>query len=231
MARPAWYAYSGIINRRLSETVEVISTEWEVFDRAIGRVVATFGNEADAVFDAQIRSRRGGLGRYEVQQVQSTVTNPASQRGVALIPLSPLPIFKQGGTVLATRGFWDVQSKTVPAGIVSTFAFGLCFLPVGVVFDINPLEKFPFISSFTVRRDPPPPVPDPLLDDIRWFCYDSFVRVTTDVNQDPPFYSKSKRKFGENECLCAVISVEVQVANLQSLSLQAGIRFRVLIQS
>ena len=151
MARPAWYAYSGILNRKLSSTTEVIQTEWEVFDRALGRVVATFGSEGDAVADALKRSRTGGLGRYEVQRIHSTVTTPANQRGVALIPLSPLPIFRQGGTVLATRGFWDVQSKTVPAGVVSTFAFGLCFLPVGVVFEYQQIPQYPFITEYAVK--------------------------------------------------------------------------------
>ena len=227
MARPAWYAYTGILNRQLSEETEVISTRYDVVDRRLGRVVAQF----DTASDAFIYTRSQGVpsSLFEVEQNVVTSTNPASQRGVALVPLHPLPIFRTGGTVLATRGFWDVASKTVPSGIVSTFAFGLTFLPVKTVFERVTDPQFPFVLGY--RQVDIPSIPDPLLDDVRWFCYDSFVRVTTDVNQDPPFYSKSKRKFSANECLCAVAAVEVQVGSLQSLTLSVGLRFRVLIQS
>lgn len=225
--RPQWYAYSGIINRKLSETTEIISTTFEVYSLIEGRVLATFSSYGSA--EDYITTNLGGnFGLNRIRENEVTVKSPAQQRGIALVPLEPLPIFNRKGTVLVTRGFWDVTSITSPLGNVSNFAFGLTFLPVAVVYDVESSVQFPQLLTYVLRDSPK--VPDPLLDDVRWFCYDSFVRVTTDVNQDPPFYSKSKRKFSAGECLCAVFAVEVQVESLQSLSLRAGIRFRTLIQ-
>jgi len=73
--------------------------------------------------------------------------------------------------------------------------------------------------------------PDPLLDDPGFFAYDSFVRVTTDVNQDPPFYSRTNKKFSAHSALQVMGAIEVGQVNLTRLAIRLGIRFRVLIES
>jgi len=165
-----------------------------------------------------------------IREVAVTKEVPALQKGFAFVPIQPLPLFTRPGQVLTTRGFWDVQSTTSPAGIVSNFAFGMTFLPTKVVYKVgaspNPNEEVDEV--YQVREDIS--IPDPLLDDVGWFAYDSFVRVTTDVNQDPPFHSKTNKRFPPNSVLAVVAAVEVSVDNLQSLRLAFGIRFRVLIE-
>jgi len=222
MAQKRWYAFSGLLQRVLTESTEVVGTAIQVF--RFGRPVRTFETFAEAMtyVDAQPFPNQ-----FQIREVEVTIDQPAATKGVALVPLTPLPVFTRPGKVLTTRGFWDVQSVTVPRGNVSNFAFGMCFLPVKSVYDQVPVEqgraiRYDLISDAFV--------PDPLLDDVGWFAYDSFVRVTTDVNQDPPFHSKSQKKFPAGSVLCVVAGVEVGVDSLQSLRLDFGIRFRILIE-
>jgi len=224
-----WYAFSGILQRVLSATTEVSGSQWEIYDTDTpSTVYGTFSTLSDAedYFNAQPAWRTLFWG---IREVTTKVTVAAQSKGVAVVPLSPLPLFASPGKVLTTRGFWDVTSVTSPSGIVSNFAFGMMFLPVSVVYERSPVPEHTFAERYELRDSPD--VPDPLTDDPGWFCYDSFVRVTTDVNQDPPFHSKSQRKFPANSVLCVVAGVEVAVSNLHSLRLNMGIRFRALIES
>jgi len=223
-----WYAFSGILSRTLSSTTEVTGSQWEVVNSVLRQVVATFSTLSDA--EDYITEVTSAWKIYlRIREVSTQITVPASSRGVAVVPLNPLPLFRTPGTVLTTRGFWDVTSITSPAGTVSNFAFGMLFLPVSVVYERQAVPKHTFAEQYLLRSMPD--VPDPLLDDPGWFAYDSFVRVTTDVNQDPPFHSKSKRKYPANSVLCVVAGVEVAVQGLTSLRLNMGIRFRVLVDS
>lgn len=221
-----WHAFSGILQQDISKTV--VEILYEVY--FWGDLRAVFNALSDAedyliALGVQI-SPNPGIGWYIRQRSRE---QDAQSKGNAIVPLSPLPVWDKPGKVLATRGFWDVQSLTVPGGIVSNFAFGMVFLPVKSVYDRHPDPQAPFVEQYELREDAD--VPDPLVDDPGWFCYDSFVRVSTDVNQDPPFYSKSLRKFPAHSCLCCVAGVEVVVQALQRLRLNLGIRFRVLVET
>jgi len=222
-----WHAFSGLLQRTLSETVEVVSTTWEVFHRNTAEVLFTAATRDEAVawFTANTRSYNFNLG---LRDVEVSTKTPAVSKGTAIVPLTPLPVFTSPGKVLTTRGFWDVVSTASPSGPVSNFAFGMLFLPVSAVYKRTELGDPP--STLYSLQDPIG-VPDPLLDDPGFFCYDSFVRVTTDVNQDPPFHSKTQKRFPAHSVLCVVAGVEVAVENLQSLRLDFGIRFRVLIET
>lgn len=231
MARSQWFAFSGILQRQLSSETEIVTgTQFEVVN-TLGqtRVLATFEtqSEAQTFVNNFIPSFQRRF--LQIREVQSTVTNPAQSRAVAVVPLTPLPVFARPGKVLTTRGFWDVTSVTVPAGIVSNFAFGMIFMPVKLVYDVIP-EEGGQVFRYDFQADVGEYFPDPLLDDPGFFCYDSFVRVVTDVNQDPPFHSKTKKKFPAHSVLCVIAGVEVIVPNLKSLTLNFGIRFRVLIE-
>jgi len=223
-----WHAFSGILSRTLSQTTEVRGTKAEIYDQYSSTTVyATFATveEAEAYRDSQPEWRTT---TWLIRVVDGEITTvPAQSKGVAVVPITPLPLFTEPAKVLTTRGFWDVTSVTTPPGIVSNFAFGMIFLPVSVVY-ARTRDDATRISTYSLRDAPD--VPDPLLDDPGWFAYDSFVRVTTDVNQDPPFHSKSQRKFPANSVLCVVAGTEVSVDNLSSLRLNMGIRFRILVE-
>lgn len=234
MAKTRWYAFSGLLSRVLSNTTEVVSTIYEVVEIYFFSEVETWEFETlqeaqDFVKEYPDNGQLPGS-TLEIRERAVTETFPAVQKGVAFVPLVPFPVFTRPGKVLTTRGFWDVASTTNPAGSVSNFAFGMTFLPTKVVYKVgmspNPAE--PNVKVFQIRDNID--IPDPLLDDVGWFTYDSFVRVTTDVNQDPPFHSKTNKRFPANSVLAVVAAVEVQVDNLQSLRLDFGIRFRVLIE-
>lgn len=229
MPRKRWYAYSGLLQRRLSSSTEITSTVWELYNPNTGEIAGTYATREELTAAQTANSAllwRQGFTR--ARQIQSTETTPAVSKGVALVPLTPLPVFTRPGKVLTTRGFWDVVSTSQPSGPVSNFAFGMRFLPTKIVYDQVPIE-----NGTAIRYDLSVGdflLPDPLLDDAGWFCYDSFVRVTTDVNQDPPFHSKTQKRFSENSVLCVIAAVEVAVENLQSLRLDFGIRFRILVE-
>jgi len=223
-----WYAFSGIVDRKLSESTEVTSTVYEVFHKTDGTVVHTAGTQSAGI--AYIVNNGLSLTTYGLRQVRQERVVPAISKGVFLIPLTPLPLFTSPGKVLTTRGFWDVTSITSPAGNVSNFAFGMVFVPPASVLLRGVAESDDVdVETYDWREDAS--VPDPLLDDPGFFAYDSFVRVTTDVNQDPPFHSKTNKRFPANSVLCATGAVEVAVEALQSLSIRLGIRFRVLIET
>jgi len=223
-----WYAYSGIVDRKLSESTEVSSTVYEVFHKTDGTVVYTSDTQSDAIQWIVLSGL--SLSTYGLRQVRQERVVPAISKGVFLVPLTPLPLFTRPGKVLTTRGFWDVTSITSPSGNVSNFAFGMVFLPPSSVLIRGVAESDDVdVETYDWREDAS--VPDPLIDDPGFFAYDSFVRVTTDVNQDPPFHSKTNKLFQANSVLCAIGAVEVAVEALQSLSIRLGIRFRVLIET
>jgi len=221
-----WYAFSGIQSGVLSTAQTQRGTAWQV--TKFNFAEALFNTLSDAEDYITVRGGTPGTWPWGIRVITTTETTPAQSKGVVVVPITPLPLFTRPGKVLTTRGFWDVQSTTTPRGVVSNFAFGMVFLPVSAVYQRTTPPKETFVDEYTLRADPS--VPDPLLDDPGWFAYDSFVRVTTQVNQDPPFHSKSQRKFPANSVLCVVAGVEVVVANLASLRLDLGIRFRILIE-
>jgi len=226
MARKRWYAFSGIVDRQLNVSTEVRSTAFQAINRFNGQVEATFATREEAL------AYQAGLSNpLRVRIITETVTTQvfAPSKAIFTVPLVPLPVFDRPGKILATRGFWDVASTSSPRGNVSNFAFGMIMQPVAVVFERiigdDGVEQFVYEGHGQTNR------PDPLLDDPGWFAYDSFVRVTTDVNQDPPFYSRSHRKFPANSALQCMGAIEVGQTNLTSLAVRFGIRFRMLIES
>lgn len=232
MARKRWYAYSGIVNRVLSSETEITVDRWEIYNRNTNEVIQTFDSQASATawWTANFHLYPTSKG-WRLRSQTSTSTTPAQSRVTVNVPLSPLPVFARPGKVLTTRGFWDVQATTTPEGTVFNFAFGMLFMPRKAVFDIHEVGKTidsHVIDQYTYREDTV--LPDPLLDDPGFHAYESFTRVTTLVNQDPPFHSRTNKNFSENSVLVCVASVEVSVADLKSLRLAFGVRFRTLIE-
>ena len=199
MARKRWYSFHGIVARTLSASTEVTQSVWQVVVTATNEVVETFETQEQAI--QYVIDNRLFPPTYRTIQNVVTTFNPADSEGHFLVPLTPLPVFSQGGTVLTTRGFWDVVVSTVPTGNVATFAFGLCFLPVGSIYDISTetVQDVP-VDSYTLKSDLN--LPRPLFDDIGWHAYDSFVRLTTRLAQDPPFHSKTRKRFSAHSALC-----------------------------
>lgn len=227
MSRKRWYAFSGLLQRTLSQSSEVTGTTFEVYNRRSQEIAGTFATRQELTtwWAANFHLYPTSAG-WAARETVSEHIIPAVNRGVAVVPLHPTPLFTRPGKVLTTRGFWDVVSTTNPKGTVANFAFGMIFLPTSVVYSRGQNDDGDEVFEL---RDAPE-VPDPLLHDAGWFAYDSFVRVTTDVNQDPPFHSKTQHRFSENSVLCVVSAVEVGVDNLTSLRLDFGIRFRVLVE-
>jgi len=227
MKRLAWHAYSGIVSEVLSEQVVTTTLGWNVVRLSDNEVLATFATQQEAI--QYFISMNFSVSNYRIRQASVTTTTPALTKQVLVVPVQPLPIFSSPGKILTTRGYWDVVATTTPRGNVTNFAFGMVMLPVKSVFGAPVFDELTGVEQYTYQ--PPRGLPDPLLDDPGFFAYDSFVRVTTDVNQDPPFHSKTQKKFAANSALAVVCAVEVAVENLQSLRLDFGIRFRVLIES
>jgi len=227
MKRLAWHAYTGIVSEVLSEAVETSVLAYNVVRLSDNEVLATFATiqEAIAYFTMNNFSTR----THRVRSVTQTTVTPALTKSVLVVPIQPLPIFTSPGKILTTRGYWDVVATTTPRGNVTNFAFGMVMLPVKSLFGAPQVDPLTGVEQYTYQ--PPRGLPDPLLDDPGFFAYDSFVRVTTDVNQDPPFHSKTNKKFPANSALGVICAVEVAVENLQSLRLDFGIRFRVLIET
>lgn len=227
MARKRWYAFSGLVQRQLSSSTEITQLGFELFWTTESLGFYPTLEDAQAALEADDAAHRNRIAaQYRIVQQSSVQTFFAPQSGIVIVPLTPLPVFTRPGKILTTRGFWDVASVTNPQGNVSNFAFGMTMLPVSKVFAVtigdDGVEQYVYRGSNRL--------PDPLLDDIGWFCYDSFVRVTTDVNQDPPFHSKTTKKFPAHSALACIASVEVDVAQLTSLRLNFGIRFRMLVE-
>jgi len=225
-----WYAFSGIVNRELSSVTEITGTSYEVFSQLLNNVLATFNTLTEAeLFLSELDEFSRRFAR--IRESQATQMVPAQSRGTFLVPLVPLPIFTRPGKVLTTRGYWDVQGRAVPATNVFNFAFGAHFMPISTIFERSSATP-PHADTFEVYtyRDAAP-VPDPLIDDVGWFAYDSFVRiqVTPAVSQDPPFHSKTNKNFRENHALVVVGSIDLAATDLTSLSVSFGIHFRVLV--
>jgi len=231
MPRKRWYAFSGIVDRTLDVSTEVVSTAFQVSIRRTGQVVQTFATQAEALAWVinEVNTRGISTLFYRISTESVTDTTFAPSKAIFTIPLVPLPIFDKPGKILATRGFWDVTSTSTPSGNVSNFAFGMLMQPVAVVFartiGDDGVEQFVYEGHNSNDR------PDPLLDDPGFFAYDSFVRVTTDVNQDPPFYSRTSKKFPAHSALQVMGAIEVGQVNLTRLAIRLGIRFRILIES
>lgn len=216
-----WFAYSGFFNGSFG----VASTIIEVYDRRNDRPVATFATEEEA--NTYISSQPFDP-RIYLRVRSSTGTKP-TRGGVFRVDLTPLPVFDRPFTILRTRGFWDTIAS--PTGLTATtavnFAFGLHVMPVGAVYSraVDPNDVLVYTPAAVDQ------LPNPLLDDVGWFAYESFVRLVAqqaNVVHDPPFDSKSKRKVPANSALVCVGASEIGL-EASNLNATFGIRFRMLV--
>lgn len=245
MKRKRWYAFSGIVEQKQSTAGIIDVTGYEVFRENTQEVIASFDNYGHALTyidtviipEWQARGISADVVRriYVIRSQKVEKAIPALQHLTYLVPLNPVPAFTSPGKILTTRGFWDVAVATSPTGEVANAAFGMVMMPIGSVAKVSRTQAAsdaPYLLDYEWFDDTNPTwqLPDPLYDDPGFFCYDSFVRVTTQINQDPPFHSKTQKKFAANSMLVVIASVEVSVENLQTLDVDFGIRFRVLIE-
>lgn len=215
MARKEWYAFDAHVDQNFTDVSE--NTEYEVIHRVWRHTLMTFGNRAEA--EAYVRQDPRGR---ELLVNQTVTMNPVAT-GQAVAVVTPLPVFDRPFTHLATRGFWDT---TLTLGnrttTVATFSFGMVFLPVKSVYNIQE-------TGYSFRDQSV--YPDVLLENAGWHVYESFARIVGgSVQHDPPFYSKAKRKVSAHSALLVVLGFSVRAATQTNVNLTFGARFRMLIQ-
>jgi len=232
--RKQWYSFSGHVDaRQVSSSV----TGWEVVQiNARGdfvRVVQQFATFAEAEMYIQ------GLSSFiqQFREIRAVGAEEVIRTGQVLCPLQPLPLFDEPGTILTTRGFWDVTldvlEGTTRVRTVANFAFGLLVMPILPAYKINSTNE-EGVRSYSVNQGGL--FPNILLDDAGWFVYESFARITqtaTPVSFDPPFHSKAKRKVPAGSAIMCVLGYDIgQITeNANVANLTFGIRFRMLVEN
>lgn len=223
-----WIGFTGHYDAQEVATTKI---SFEVVNRFTGEVAGVFETRAEAeTFRVNTYGFGGGWLTRQVNVPEALIT-----RVQYLIPLFPPIVFSEAVTILATRGFWDVtitaRQGTTPIRTVSNFAMGMTVQPRRVLFDEGEEEGMEFIDYIEPDDNA---VPNLLTDDIGWFVYESFARVTesAQINHDPPFYSKSKRRVPANSGVAMYVDVDLdafQTANITATSFTFGCRGRMLI--
>jgi len=224
-----WYSHSGHVDET---TVDTEISSWVVVDTRFNRTVYTTTTFDDATewFNKQSIAYRRFL------EVRGVGESSFIARGQFVVPLFPAPIFDAPGTILTTRGFWDVILDASLGGTrirtVANFAMGLVVLPVASVYDLVDDQGTP---RYQVKDGDL--LPDILTDDAGWFVYESFARITettTPVAFDPPFHSKAKRNFAGGSALAMVVGYDVSGFDDEEPTvsrLTFGCRFRILVEN
>lgn len=202
------------------------STSNTVFEVVrFGRVFVRFSTLEDA--QAWIASQNVFVrDQYSIRENQTVSREPVFT-GQALATITPLPLFREPGTVLRTRGFWDT-TLSIGSGpaTVATFSFGMFFMPMKSVYELGHDDNG--VPSYSFHNDAT--VPDILLDDVGWFVYESFARIVGgSVQHDPPFDSKSKRNFKAHSALIVACGFTVKTPTVTKVDLTFGARFRMLV--
>jgi len=230
--RKQWYSFSGHVD---AQQVSSMITGWEVIETvgSTERVRAQLPT-LEAAEQWILDNVREILRRF--YSVRGVGSQEVIRSGQVLCPLQPLPLFDSPGTILTTRGFWDVTldvlDGTTRRRTVANFAFGLLVMPILPAYKINSVNE-QGVRSYSVNEGGL--FPDILLDDAGWFVYESFARITetqTPVSFDPPFHSKAKRKIPANSAIMCVLGYDIglitETANVANLTF--GVRFRMLVE-
>jgi len=148
--------------------------------------------------------------------VTGTFRDPVQQNEVAPVFIIN-PVGDLGPcTVLATRGFWDVNVGLF-SGVANLF-FGMVVVNEKL---LGPREEF---SMF----EPPDPFAFP--DTNGYFVYEPFVRIASgSISQDPPFYSKARRILNRGDVLVGVAAWNL-IGTRPPRSVNMGVLGRVLCQ-
>ena len=223
-----WYPFTGFQDGVITERLELQQFEvrWKLNDVLVS-VHPTLA-EAEAVQDRFGEFAGTVFSEYKIVEVESFA--PIAKDTQLLVPIFPLPIFDAGGTILATRGFWDA-SVTLQGGTaqqVVAFAMGIRLFPRGVLLNRSVDDD---IETETWNESAA--MPNILTQDTDCFVYESFARlIRTQALNDPPFYSKAKRKIPPNSALGVIVGVSLQdTQGLTSVRLAFGSTFRVLVET
>jgi len=226
-----WHSFSGRVERTVGQDVVTV-TNFQVYDRENPNdVYYTAQTQQEAVDWVLANFRLLPVGRFRTRAV--TETNVVSvKKAQFLVPLTPVGEFEFQTTLLTTRGYWDVFLTTTggPPLQAINFAFAIHVLPLGLLFNRLDNEQQGVGIQNLVLKDSPP-IPDVLFDDVGWFVYESFVRITgSALAHDPPFHSKSKRVIPAGSVLVPVIGVDFGV-DIAEATIAFGCRFRCLTQN